>query len=80
MLCAMAYLEGVNEQSSNERATILAEMKTATAHYNENMRKGMTKSLKSVVNSKKINVVGREKHVLGKDQVQRFEKAIEDVS
>lgn len=79
VICAMAQLELVQGKASSGRAAILAEMKSATTYYNENMRKNMTNQLSSLTKSKRINQIATDSYALSANEKKKVEAKVAEI-
>lgn len=79
VICAMAQLELVQGKASSDRAAILAEMKSATTYYNENMRKNMSNALSSLSKSKRINQGSNNSYALSANEKKKVEAKLADI-
>lgn len=80
VICAMAQLELVQGRTASGRAAILAEMKSATSYFNENMRKNMSAALSSLTKSKRINQISTDSYALSATEKKKVEAKVADIS
>ena len=78
-ICAMAHLELVKGQASNDRSEILKEMKTATAYYKDTMAGNNAANLKSLAKAKRVNDLGGNKYALNKSEREKFEALLDGI-
>lgn len=79
VICAIAQIELVQRRPSSNRTEILAEMKSATTYYNENMRSNMTKILSGLTRNKRINQVGKDTYALSAAERKQVEAKFAEI-
>jgi hypothetical protein len=79
VICAMAQLELVQGKSTSDRAAILAEMKSATTYYKENMSKNMSHALTSLTRNKRINQTTKDSYALSANEKKRVEAKVAEI-
>lgn len=79
VICAMAQLELVQGKSTSGRAAILAEMKSATTYYNENMSKNMSQALSGLTKSKRINQIATDSYALSANEKKKVEAKVAEI-
>lgn len=79
IICAMARLELGQEKKSSSRNEILAEMKSATTYYNENMRSNMSRHLSRLTRNKRINQIAKDTYALSATERKDLEVKIAEI-
>lgn len=79
VISALAQLELVQGKSSSTRTDILAEMKSATTYYNQNMRSNMTKTLAGLTSGNRINQIGKDTYALSATERKQVEAKVAEI-
>ena len=79
ILCAMAHLQLVLRQPTNNRDDIRQEIKSATSHYNKNMSTNFSKDLKRLVDKKHILEGRKDEYSLSLDRLTTFEALLDRI-
>lgn len=79
VISALAQLELVQGKASSTRTEILAEMKSATNYYNQNMRGNMTKILAGLTTGKRINQIAKDTYALSASERKQLEAKVADI-
>lgn len=74
VIAAAAQLMLVQRKASFTRKELIAEMRTATGYFNENQISNLTKILKALVASQRLNEVSANTYALKAPEKARLEK------
>lgn len=72
-ICAMAQLEIVQGKPTSARTEIIAQMRTASSYYNDNMSSNLSKILTGLVRSKKVNEISKDTYALHATERKQIE-------
>lgn len=79
VICAMTQLELVQGKQSSLRSEILAEMKSATAYYNENYSGNLSKMLVNLTKGKRINQIAKDTYALSAGERKLVEAKLAEI-
>lgn len=79
VICALARLQLQIGKSAPTRGEILAEMKTATSYFKENMTGNLSGSLSSLVKAKRINQIAKDTYALSAAERRQVEAKIAEI-
>jgi hypothetical protein len=78
-ICAMAQLELVQGKTTSLRADILAQMKSATSYYNENMSSNLSAILVGLTKAKRINEISKNTFALNANERKQIEAKVAEI-
>ena len=76
VVSAAAHLQIIEGKKTFSRQELLADMKSATTHYNQNMSSNLTKMLNTMISQQTINKVGTDSYSLSDIKITELEKLI----
>ena len=79
VICALARLQLQLGKSAPNRTEILAEMKSATSYFKENMTGNLSSSLSSLVKTKRINQIAKDTYALSASERKKVEATVAEI-